>query len=62
MNNDTDAIHRHLSYSAIIELEKVAPGILLDFSEANQVVAAKMYHLSNSSDNLHLSTLEFVII
>ena len=40
--------------------EEVAPGVVLDYNESNQVVGIEMLYLSKRSPNLNLSTLELV--
>ncbi|MCY4080319.1 MAG: DUF2283 domain-containing protein [Caldilineaceae bacterium] len=45
----------------MVESEEVAPGIVLDYNGANQVVGVEMLHLSKRSPNLNLTTLELVI-
>lgn len=46
--------------ATIVESNEVAPGIVLDYYEANQVVGVEMLHLSKRSPNLNLTTLELV--
>ena len=60
IDKEADAIYLRLDDSAIVESEEVAPGVVLDFNEANQVVGIEMLYLSKRSLNLNLSTLELV--
>ena len=46
-----------LDDSAIVESEEVAPGVVLDYNDADQVVGIEMLYLSKRSPNLNLSTL-----
>ena len=60
IDTEADALSLRLDDSAILESEEVAPGIVLDCNQANQVVGIEMLYLSKRSANLNLSTLEFV--
>ena len=43
----------------IIESEEVAPGVILDYNEKNEVVGVEMLHLSKRTPNLKTTALEF---
>jgi uncharacterized protein YuzE len=45
-DNQADALYLRLDDSKILESEEVAPGIILDFNEKNQVVGVEMLSLS----------------
>ncbi|MCY3711605.1 MAG: DUF2283 domain-containing protein [Caldilineaceae bacterium] len=60
IDKQSDALYLRLDDSAIVESEEVAPGVVLDYNEANQVVGVEMLYLSKRSPALDLSTLEFV--
>lgn len=45
-DNQSDALYLRLDDSKILESEEVAPGIILDFNEKNQVVGVEMLSLS----------------
>ena len=60
IDKEADALYLRLDDSAIIESEEVAPGVVLDYKEADQVVGIEMLYLSKRSPNLDLSTLELV--
>jgi uncharacterized protein YuzE len=45
-DNQADALYLRLDDSKILESEEVAPGIILDFNEKNQVVGVEMLPLS----------------
>ena len=60
IDKEADALLLRLDDSAIVESEEVAPGVVLDYNEADQVVGIEMLNLSKRSPNLNLSTLEFV--
>jgi uncharacterized protein YuzE len=55
----TDALHLRLDDSKIIESEEVAPGVILDFDENNQVVGIEMLQLSKRGRNVNLKELQF---
>ena len=59
IDKEADALYLRLDDSAIVESEEVAPGVVLDYNKANQVVGIEMLHLSKRSANLILSSVEF---
>ena len=59
VDKEADALHLRLDDSKIIESEEVAPGIVLDYNELDEVVGVEMLYLSRRSSNLNLSALEF---
>ena len=59
VDKEADALHLRLDDSKIIESEEVAPGIVLDYNELNEVVGVEMLYLSQRSSKLNLSALEF---
>ena len=61
IDKEADALYLRLDDSAIVESEEVAPGVVLNYNEADQVVGIEMLYLSKHSPNLILSTLELVI-
>ena len=62
IDKEADALYLRLDDSAIVDSEEVAPGIVLDYNESNQVVGVEMLHLSKRSADLNLSTLELVTV
>ena len=60
IDKEADALYLRLDDATIVESEEVAPGVVLDYNEANQVVGIEMLHLSKRSPDLNLTTLEFV--
>ena len=54
-----DALYLRLDNSPISESEEVAPGVVLDYNERNEVVGVEMLRLSKRSSALNLSGLEF---
>ena len=59
VDKEADALHLRLDDSKIIESEEVAPGIVLDYNELDEVVGVEMLYLSRRSSDLNLSSLEF---
>lgn len=41
INQEADALYLRLNDSTIVESEEVAPGIVLDYNDANQVAGVK---------------------
>ncbi len=54
-----DALSLRLDDSRIIESAEVAPGIVLDHNDKNEVVGIEMLHLSRRSSVLKTNALEF---
>ena len=59
VDKEADALHLRLDDSKIVESEEVAPGIVLDYNELDEVVGVEMLYLSRRSSELNLSALEF---
>ena len=59
VDREADALYLRLDDSPIVESEEVAPGVVLDYNEFNEVVGVEMLYLSRRSSNLNLSALEF---
>lgn len=57
-DNQADALYLRLDYSKILESEEVAPGIILDFNEKNQVVGVEMLSLSKRTGARVLDLVE----
>ena len=55
IDKEADALYLRLGDSTIVESEEVAPGVVLDYNEADQVVGIEMLNLSKRSPNLNLS-------
>ena len=54
-----DALYLRLDDSRIVESEEVAPGVILDYNEQNEVVGIEMLNLSKRTPNLKATALEF---
>ncbi len=59
VDKEADALYLRLDESTIVESEDVAPGVVLDYNESNEVVGVEMPHLSKRSSRLKLSDLKF---
>ena len=59
VDKEADALHLRLDDSKIIESKEVAPGIVLDYNELDEVVGVEMLYLSRRSSDLNLSDLDF---
>lgn len=53
------ALYLRLDDSDIVESREVAPGVMLDFNQADEVVGIEMLHLSTRSPGLDTSALQF---
>ncbi len=61
IDKEADALYLRLDESSIIESEEVAPGIVLDYNEAEQVVGIEMMNLSKRSPDAILTNLQLQI-
>lgn len=52
-----DALYLRLDDSRIVESEEVAPGVVLDYNENDEVVGVEMLNLSRRTSNLDLTNL-----
>ena len=57
VDRQADALYLRLDDSAIVESVEVAPGVVLDYNDAEQVVGVEMHRLSTRSPELDLSDL-----
>ena len=59
VDREADALYLRLDDSTIVESEEVAPGIVLDFDEHEQVVGIEILQISQRTSELSLDHLEF---
>ena len=59
VDKEADALYLRLDDSRIIESDEVAPGVILDYNEHNEVVGIEMLYLSRRTPNLKTTALEF---
>ena len=57
VDKQADALYLRLDESRIVESEEIAPGVVLDYNEANEVVGIEMLHLSKRSATSDLGTV-----
>jgi uncharacterized protein YuzE len=56
---EADALYLRLDDSRIIESEEVAPGVVLDFNEQNQVVGVEILGISKRAPSVNTRELQF---
>jgi uncharacterized protein YuzE len=59
VDREADALYLRLDDSEITESEEVSPGVVLDFTQHNQVVGIEMLNLSKRAPGLNLTELQF---
>jgi len=58
VNRQDDALYLRLDESQVIESEEMAPGVVLDFNDRNEVVGIEMLHLSRRTTQFDPTSLE----
>jgi uncharacterized protein YuzE len=61
IDKDADALYLRLDESTIVDSEEVAPGIVLDYNETEQVVGIEMLNLSRRAPEVTLTNLQLQI-
>ena len=59
VDKEADALYLRLDDSKIIESDEVAPGVILDYNEQNEVVGVEMLYLSKRSVKFDPTACEF---
>ena len=59
VDKEADALYLRLDESVIVESEEVAPGVILDYNDSEEVVGVEFLYLSKRSSELNLSALQF---
>ena len=59
VDTEAGALYLRLDESPVVESEEAAPGVVLDYNEANDVVGIELLGLSKRSSPLDLSSLDF---
>ena len=59
VDKEADALYLRLDESVIVESEEVAPGVVVDYNESDEVVGVELLRLSTRSSDLNLSELHF---
>jgi len=60
IDHKADALYLRLDDSKIVESEKVAPGVVLDFNEKGVVVGVEILDLSKRSPGLDLKDFQYL--
>ena len=58
VDKEADALYLRLDASRIVETEEVAPGVMLDFNEDNEVVGVEMLYLTRRFPGMGLGDVE----
>ena len=58
IDKEADALYLRLDESPIVESEEVAPGVVLDYNDAEQVVGIEMLNLSKRAPSAILTSLQ----
>lgn len=59
IDKEDDALYFRLDESAVVDSLEVAPGVILDFNGAEQVVGIEMLNVSSRSPDLNLDAFQF---
>ena len=59
VDKEADALYLRVDESVIVESEEVAPGVVLDYNESDEVIGVELLYLSKRSSELNLSELRF---
>jgi uncharacterized protein YuzE len=59
VDREADALYLRLDDSRIVESDEVAPGIILDYYEKNEIVGVEMLYLSKRSTSFDPTACEF---
>ena len=58
IDKEAAALYLRLDESPIVESEEVAPGVVLDYNDAEQVVGIEMLNLSKRAPSAILTSLQ----
>lgn len=61
IDEKADALYLRIDDSKIIESEEVAPGVIIDFDDNNQVVGVEILNLSKRSSVINYHSLQYEI-
>ena len=59
IDEEADALHLQLADVPVVESEEVAPGVIVDYDAADQVVGIEVLHLSKRPQPVNLLDFEF---
>lgn len=59
VDEEADALHLQLIDVPVVESEEVAPGVIVDFDESDQVVGIELLYLSKRPHPVNLLDFQF---
>ncbi|MGH8651304.1 MAG: DUF2283 domain-containing protein [Gammaproteobacteria bacterium] len=59
IDEEADALHLELVAVPVVDSEEVAPGVIVDYDEAGQVVGVEILHLSKRPQPVNLMDFQF---
>lgn len=59
IDEDADALHLQLIDVPVVESEEVAPGVIVDYDDADQVVGIEVLYLSKRPHPVNLQDFQF---
>ena len=59
VDENADALYLRLDDSKIVDSQEVAPGVVLDYNDKDQMVGIEILNLSKRAPNLNLRQLQF---
>jgi len=59
IDEEADALHLQLVDVPVVESEEVAPGVIVDYDDADQVVGIEVLYLSKRPHPVNLSDFQF---
>lgn len=62
VDKQADALYLRLDDADVVETVEVAPGVVLDYNRAAEVVGIEMLHLSARLPDLDLSVVQFEVV
>lgn len=54
IDEEADALHLQLVEATVVDSEEVAPGVIVDYDDANQVVGIEILYLSKRAQPIDL--------
>ena len=60
IDEEADALHLQLVDVPVVESEEVAPGVIVDYDDTDQVVGIEILHLSKRPHPVNLSDSQFL--
>ncbi len=59
IDEEADALHLQLVDAPVVESEEVAPGVIVDYDDADQVVGIEVLYLSKRPHPINLLDFQF---